>query len=262
MSLYAAELSTEDIDALFVEYHRTRCRDLRNRLVEAHLPIAERCARRYANRGEPLSDLLQVARMALVGAVERYDPARGIRFESFAVPTVLGKLRHHFRDSCWIVYVPRRDKDLRPQVFSARDQISQQLGRQPTAEEIAEALEIELDRVVATLESNGHFRAASYDAMPEHAEAVAPPPADEDPARTVERVDIVRLIDRLDERLRQIVVWRFYEQCTQREIGDRLGIGQVQVSRLLNRTLDLLRSELSGGAGDQRSSDSQRLSPA
>lgn len=246
---YPAEDQTEDqIAEMFAQFRQTRDPAIRNRLVELNLSIADRCARRYLHRGEPLADLTQVARMSLIRAVDRFDPARGVRFEAFAIPTVLGGLRHHFRDNCWIVSVPRQAKDLRSQVFRASEQISQQLGRQPTTDEIADALGLPSDRVAATVESNRHYRATSWESLLERRDQAVSirgtsrnSTANDDSA---ERLDLAHTIAALDSRLQQIVVWRFYEECTQREIGVRLGVGQVQVSRLLARALRQIRQQL------------------
>ena len=243
----SARPSDEEIDEIFHRYHQSRDPSIRNQLVELHLPIADRCARRYANRGEPIADLTQVARMALVRAVERFDPGRGVRFDAFALPTITGELRHHFRDNCWIVSVPRRAKDLRTQVFRASEQVGQQLGRQPTTEEIAETLDLPAESVAMTLESNRHYRATSWESVIERSDHAAhelgPNLMTKSTDHSAERVDLAKTIARLDERLQQIVIWRFYEECTQREIGARLGIGQVQVSRLLARALRQLRQQ-------------------
>lgn len=237
-----------EVRSLFAEYRATRSPDLRNQLVLKYLHVADRCARRYSHRGEPVADLVQVSRMALVRAVERFDPERGVRFEAFAAPTILGEIRHHFRDNCWVVSVPRRAKDLRSQVFRTAEQIGQHLGRQPTAEEVADALGLETERVTTTMETNRHFRAASWEAIadsgsrPEHpATSDGGAPSDQ---AALERLDVADLLRVLDERLQRIIVWRFYEECTQREIGERLGIGQVQVSRLLARAMEQLRSHV------------------
>lgn len=246
--IFDDQISDDQIDELFTRYRQTRDLATRNRLVELHLVTADRCARRYISRGEPIADLTQVAHMALVRAVERFDPARGVRFEAFAVPTILGELRHHFRDNCWIVSVPRRAKDLRSQVFRASEQISQQLGRQATTEEIAEALDLGPERVATTLESNRHYRATSWESLTEARDHVPTsgisPTVDGTSDVSAQRVDLTQVIAELDGRLQQIVVWRFYEECTQREIGNRLGVGQVQVSRLLARALRQLRQQL------------------
>lgn len=240
----------DDVHALFVRYRATRCPDLRNELVVRYLHLADMCARRYSHRGEPIADLVQVSRMALVRAVERFDPDRGVRFEAFASPTILGEIRHHFRDNCWVVSVPRRAKDLRSQVFRAAEQIGQHLGRQATAEEVAEALGLDAERVTTTMETNRHFRAASWEAIADSGVRAEHPadsdrPSDQD---ALVRLDVANLLRELDERLQRIVIWRFYEECTQREIGERLGIGQVQVSRLLARAMAQLRSHADAAA--------------
>jgi RNA polymerase sigma-B factor len=250
----------EQIEETFDRYRQTRDPSIRDRLVELHLPIADRCARRYVNRGEPMADLTQVARMALVRAVERFDPTRGVRFDAYAMPTITGELRHHFRDNCWIVSVPRRAKDLRTQVFRASEQVSQQLGRQPTTDEIAETLDLPEESVAMTLESNRHYRATSWESLIERRDhstqrwgSALTTNSIEDSA---DRVDLARTIAKLDERLQQIVIWRFYEECTQSEIGARLGVGQVQVSRLLARAVRQLRQHVdligdeTGAVGD------------
>lgn len=235
----------DDVRSMFTEYRATRCPELRNELVLRYLHLADRCARRYSHRGEPVADLVQVSRMALVRAVERFDPDRGVRFEAFASPTVLGEIRHHFRDNCWVVSVPRRAKDLRSQVFRTAEQIGQHLGRQPTAEEVADALGVETERVATTMETNRHYRAASWEALADSGSVEHPTSSGDgvpsDHAVLV-RLDVANLLHELDERLQRIIVWRFYEECTQREIGERLGIGQVQVSRLLARAMEQLRS--------------------
>lgn len=247
MSADVDTTSGDQIDELFAHYHRTRDPATRNRLVEHHLPIADRCARRYMNRGEPLADLVQVARMALVRSVERFDPDRGVSFEGYALPTMLGELRHHFRDNCWAISVPRRAKDLRSQVFRTSEQMSQRLGRQPAATEIAEELGMGLERVTSTLEANRHYRATSWESLTDPNDGSASVREAADPTTvddSADRIDIAQTIAALDERLQQIVVWRYYEECTQREIGSRLGIGQVQVSRLLSSALGQLRRQL------------------
>ena len=235
----------DDIDSMFVEYRRTRDRELRNRLVVIHLELADRCARRYVRRGEPLADLTQVARMALVRAIERFDPQRGSGFEAFAVPTITGELRHHFRDNCWAVSVPRSAKELRSRIQRASEQLGQDLGRQPTLDELAKALDIDRETVASTIDSNQCFRTSSLEPSGDDQVGIgARAPGPDDPAaEAADRVRATLSIQALDERLRRVVVWRFYEGCTQREIGDRLGVGQVQVSRLLARALAQLRRQ-------------------
>jgi RNA polymerase sigma-B factor len=248
VSVPSASPATVDVEVVdqFAEYRSSRDRKLRNRLVVRHMYIAERCARQYAHRGEPMADLLQVARMALIGAVERFDPDRDVSFETFAVPTVKGKLRHHFRDNCWSVSVPRTAKDLRSRVSRATEQLGQALGRQPTVVEIADACGVDVRQVRMTIEANKHYRVSSWESYrhdrddpttTSRSNDCLDPSADD----ALGRAEAAACLSILDGRLQQIVRWRFYEECTQREIGARLGIGQVQVSRLLARALEQLR---------------------
>ena len=241
-NLHAA---SEDVDEMFVEYRRTRDRELRNELALIHLLIADRCARRYVRRGEPLADLTQVARVALVRAIERFDPGRGTAFEAFAVPTITGELRHHFRDNCWAVAVPRSAKELRSRVQRAAEQLAQDLGRQPTLDELAEALNVDRATVASTIDSNQCYRTTSFDHSGDDQVGIGMrlPGSDDPAAEAAERVRATRSIQALDDRLRRVVVWRFYEGCSQREIGDRLGVGQVQVSRLLAKALAQMRRQ-------------------
>ena len=237
--------AADDVDSLFVEYRRTHDRELRNRLAVIHFPVADRCARRYVQRGEPLSDLTQVARMALVRAIERFDPERGPGFEAFAVPTITGELRHHFRDNCWAVSVPRSAKELRSRVHRMSEQLAQHLGRQPTLDELADALDIDRETVAATIDSNQCYRTTPLEPSgDDHVGMGIPLPGADDPAiDAADRVRATRSIQALDERLQCVIVWRFWEGCTQREIGDRLGVGQVQVPRLLAKALAQLRRQ-------------------
>jgi RNA polymerase sigma-B factor len=235
-----------DVDSMFAEYRRTRDRELRNRLAVIHLPLADRCARRYVRRGEPLSDLMQVARMALVRAIERFDPDRGSGFEAFAVPTITGELRHHFRDNCWAVSVPRSAKEMRSRVQGASEQLAQLLGRQPTLDELGEALNIDREIVASTIDSNQCYRTSSLEPSGDDQVSLgirAPGPDDPAADDAADRIRATQSLQTLDERLQHVIVWRFYEGCTQREIGDRLGVGQVQVSRLLAKALAQLRRQ-------------------
>lgn len=236
---------------LFLRYHRDREREVRDRLVVEHDWLARACAKRFLGRGEPLADLNQVARFGLVKAVERFDPTLGNQFTSFAVPTMMGELRRHFRDASWSVHVPRRHKELLARIVATQDRLGHELGRSPRAEELAEALEVDLDAVLEALEANSAYRCLSLDAGAEEESG----PLDlhrrlgEEDAelQTLDvRITATDALATLDERSQQIVVWRFYEGCTQREIGQRLGLGQVQVSRLLRAALDRLREHLAG----------------
>jgi RNA polymerase sigma-B factor len=235
-----------EIDELFLDYARTRDRRLRDELVLRHEWVARTCARRFSDRGEPLADLLQVAQIGVVKAVERFDPTLGNRFASFAMPTVLGELRRHFRDTTWHLSVPRRAKELSTRMNATGDLLSQRLGRAPRIDELAEELGVDPDLVAETIAANRCYRPSSIDGVAtdgddQSGRPTLPGADDPEYAQSELRVVTLRALRRLDERSRNIVVWRFYEGCTQSEIGDRLGIGQVQVSRLLRGALERLR---------------------
>jgi RNA polymerase sigma-B factor len=231
-----------DGDELFAQYRRTGERPLRNRLVERHRSLAVLLAQRFAGRGEPLDDLVQVAVVGLLKAVERFDPARGVAFSSFATPTILGELKRHFRDHTWAVRVPRRSQELHLEVREAASRLAQELGHAPTAREIADDLERTTDEVLEGLEAAGVYRSAPLSAPTgDDGPGLEDRLAAEDPGRAEEQVLVRQLVDSLPEREQEIVRLRFFEDLTQNEIADRLGISQMHVSRLLRKCLLELR---------------------
>ncbi len=249
----------------FAEYRATRDRSIRNELVVQYDWLAHACARRFADRGEPWADLVQVAQLGVVKAVERFDPARGVSFPTFAVPTVVGELKRHFRDATWSLSVPRRCKELLTRMNVANESLHQRLGRAPTVDEIAEVLGVERDLVLETIEANQAYRSTSLEQPRTQPGGDAERPrsemlgADDEGLDNAElRLSAVRALAVLDERMRKIVYWRFFEECTQREIGRRLGIGQVQVSRLLRSALAQLRSELGADVSESLDDDVER----
>lgn len=229
---------------LFAAYRSSPNRAVRNELVHRYEHVAERCALRFSGRGEATDDLRQVALIGLIKAVERFDPTMGVAFESYATPTIVGEIKRHFRDRTWRVSVPRRLKELRTQVFSAIDELEQRLERSPTPDEVAALIGIDRETVLETLLANQVYRSSSLEASREQAgdamEALLA-----EPESTSERVDrrmeAIEAVQTLGPRDRQILYWRFFEECTQSEIGSRLGVGQVQVSRLLKAALTRLR---------------------
>src|SRR4029078_286381 len=150
--------------AKFVEYRRTGDRKLRNELIEAHRSLASHLARRFANRGEPFDDLLQVAYLGMLQAVERFDPDRGLEFSTFATATVEGELKRHFRDRTWSIRVPRRSQQLHLRIAPTVAELSQRLGRAPRIPEIAQELGIRDEEVLEAMEVGGAYRSASLDA--------------------------------------------------------------------------------------------------
>jgi RNA polymerase sigma-B factor len=238
--------SAETLEA-FREYHRTGDQRLRNQLVETHLDLARREALRFAGRGEPVDDLLQVARLGMLKAVERFDPTLGVPFSAFARPTIAGELRRHFRDTTWSVHVPRGLKDLNAGLSRASAALAASLGRQPTASELAKKAGSSVDEVLEALELGSAYRPTSINAPIDADGTTADPAAaDEsdgiDPA--IDSMLVRELLGHLDNRQRMIVYLRFFGQLSQSEIAERVGVSQVHVSRLLRSSMATLRASL------------------
>jgi RNA polymerase sigma-B factor len=221
----------------------------REAIVERSLPIADHIARRFRNRGEPLDDLVQAARVGLVNAVNRFDVDNGAEFLSFAVPTMMGEVRRHFRDHGWAVKVPRRLKDLQRHLVHARGELSQRLGRAPTASEIADHLGIDRELVVEAVVAGSSYATCSTDVQAGPDDEYRPlgeTLGDVDPnLDTVIDVETVRPhIASLPDRQRTVLMLRFFENLTQTQIADRIGCSQMHVSRLLAQALRTLRSQV------------------
>lgn len=224
---------------------------LRAELIARCLPLAEHIARKFSGRGENFDDLLQVARLGLVQAVDRFDVSRGSSFLSFAVPTIMGEVRRHFRDNTWSVRVPRRTKEIQLSIGATVEQLSQRLGRMPRAREIAEELGVDVVEVTQALIAGNAYQSSSLDAVQAEGDSDnAPLPllnslgAEEHSYHLVEDFMAVRpLIEKLPERERQVLVMRFFENQTQSQIAERLGVSQMHVSRILAKTLNSLRQE-------------------
>ena len=222
------------------------------RLVTVNLPLCDGLAGRYANRGAEIDDLIQVARTALLLAIDRFQPQAGVGFASFAVPTIVGELKRHFRDHCWMVRPPRRIQELRARAVAVREEVEQQLGREPSTEELAGELDVDPGELAESLASASSYRPLSLDA-PLHgssgddAGSLLGEPGDL-ATQLAERITVRRVVAGLPPRDRQIIVWRFVEECTQHEIGRRLGQSQMQVSRHLARILQQVRHSLEPAA--------------
>ncbi len=235
----------KETDKRFRRWRETGDRSLRNDLIEQHRWVAIHCARRFANRGEPLDDLIQVAQVGLLKAVERFDPDVGVSFASYAIPTAMGELRRHFRDATWALKVPRRVKDLHVDLGKAVDYLSGELGRPPLPAEIAEHLGIRVEDVLEALEAGGAYRAAPLVAPTDDDDSGRESAAlrDDDVvlAGADDRMMVRQLLSSLPERERTIVELRFYAGLSQSEIADRVGVSQVHVSRLLRGSLAALQ---------------------
>lgn len=235
----------EDMRATFLEFAATRDPNLRSELVEAHLGLARHMARRFLNRGESYDDLSQVGAMALVKAVDRFDPDQGVAFTTFATRTILGELKRHFRDRGWAVRAPRRVQELYVQIGASIAQLSQELGRSPTIAELARDVDVSEEEVVAALEAGQGYRAASIDSPGAGAEeeTLGERLGVEDSgfAWAENRVELSPLLAELGPRERAILEMRFVEGLSQSEIAARVGLSQMHVSRLLARSLARLR---------------------
>jgi RNA polymerase sigma-B factor len=221
----------------------------REKIVERCLPLADHIARRFDGRGEPREDLVQVARVGLVNAVNRFDVEAGSDFVSFAVPTIMGEVRRHFRDNSWSVKVPRRLKELHLRLGAATAELSQRLGRAPTASELAQELDMDREEVVEGLIAGSSYNTLSIDSGgggDEEAPAIVDTLGDLDMGldQIENRESLRPLLASLPERERTVLVLRFFESMTQTQIAERVGISQMHVSRLLAKSLARLRDQL------------------
>ena len=227
----------------FVEFARTRDERIRHELVEAHLGLAAHLARRFAGRGEPHDDLFQVGSLAVVKAVDRFDPSRGVEFSTFATRTILGELKRHFRDKGWFVRAPRRIQELYLQVGQVIASLTQELGRSPTIRETAEAAGVSEDDVIEALEAGQAYRSSSIDSVGPDGESMAERIGGDDRGLDAveDRVFLGPALAELPRRERAILQMRFADGLTQTEIAKQMGISQMHVSRLISRSLATLR---------------------
>ncbi len=220
-------------------YAASRSVELRDEIALRTGWLAVRGARRFADRGEPLDDLVQVAGIGLLKAIDRYDPSHGVPFGAYATPTIMGELRRHFRDHTWSVHVPRRGKDLRGVLTDTTATLSHALGRSPTVAELAEALHTDEDAVIEAMEAGNAYRTAPLEVTES-----APPLADTDFDDVLDREVIAGLLDRLQPRQRTILYLRFFEELSQAQIAEQIGTSQVHVGRLITSSLAELRRHL------------------
>jgi RNA polymerase sigma-B factor len=234
---------------LLVRYHSEGDPAAREQLVERFLPLARQLARRYQRGGEQLDDLVQVASLGLLKAIDRFDPARETAFSSFAVPTILGELKRHFRDKGWSVRVPRDLQEMAVRVDRIADDMSREIGRAPTPGEIAERTGSSLEQVLEAREASAAYRAVSLDRPrsdeEEEGDSFADAVGAEDPGfgHAEDAATVDRLMRVLSEREREVLRLRFEEDLTQSEIGQRVGVSQMHVSRLIRQSIARLRDE-------------------
>lgn len=222
----------------------------RERIFDRCLPLADRVASHFARRGVAHDELTQVARLGLVNAVNRFDPAKGMHFIGFAVPTMMGEVRRYFRDYCWGVRVPRRLREIHVSIGQATPPLTQRLGRAPTATELADALGMPREDIIEALVAGESYGPASLDA-PQVTEADSPQSMaeqigslDSQLEHIDDRLSLNAVMETLPERERQVLYMRFFESLSQSQIGERIGCSQMQVSRILAQTLKTLRDRL------------------
>ena len=220
----------------------------RELLAARFLPLARQLARRYQRADEPLDDLIQVASLGLIKAIDRFDPAREVAFSSYAVPTILGELKRHFRDRTWSVRVPRDLQELALRVDKAVATLSRDLRRQPSVTEIGEVVDASEEQVLEALEAAGAYRATSFDAPRSNEDEAGDSLADAFGGEesgfglAEDRATLERLMAAITPREREVLRLRFVEDLTQAEIGARIGVSQMQVSRLIRQSLSRLRT--------------------
>lgn len=247
-----AAAGTVTNDVLFVNWQQHGDRQARDELAQRFLPLARKLARRYSGAREPFDDLLQVASLGLVKAIDRYDLDRGTAFSSFAVPTILGELKRYFRDLGWAVHVPRGAQERAVKVEEAQQTLSARANRAPTVPELAGYLELSIEDVLDALETTRAHHASSLDAPYDDGEGesgtMVESFGDLDPSLQLadDRVTIGVAARQLPEREREVLALRFVHDMTQTQIADRIGVSQMQVSRILRRAISHL-SDLAEG---------------
>jgi RNA polymerase sigma-B factor len=237
---------TREDRRLLLRYHRDGDDQAREELVQRFLPLARQLARRYQRGSESLDDLIQVASLGLLKAIDRFEPDRPTAFSSFAVPTILGELKRHFRDKGWSVRVPRDLQELAVRVERETEDLARKLGRAPTSAEVAEHMEIPTEQVLEAREAAGAYRAVSLDRPRDDEDeegGLGEAMGIEDPGfrRAEDSATIARLVGALSEREREVLRLRFAEDLTQSEIGARIGVSQMHVSRLIRQSVVRLR---------------------
>lgn len=235
---------------LFRLYKQEGDEEAREQLVVSHLNLVRFLANKFKNRGEPFDDLMQVGTIGLIKAIDRFDPARGLEFTTFATPTIMGEIKRHFRDKGWSVRVPRRLQELSAKVNQTTDELTRELQRPPSVAEVAERLEVSVDEVLEAMESSSAYSSVPLEGTGQGADEDAPSiidhyaTEDEGLATSDDRMTIEDAIAGFTPREQDVMRMRFDQGMTQAEIAERLGISQVQVSRMLRKSLKQVQQRL------------------
>ena len=238
---------------LFARYKDKGDMAARDQLIVNHLNLVRFLAAKFANRGEPLDDLVQVGTIGLIKAIDRFEPERGLEFTTYATPTILGEIKRHFRDKGWSVRVPRRLQELSAKVNQANEALTQRNQRTPSVEEIANYLDVSVDEVLEAMESSEAYASVPLE-FPGSGDDDAPSiidrfgTVDTDLASLDDKMVLSGALAKLEPNERALVEMRFVEGLTQSQIAERMGMSQVQVSRLLHKTLERMRKDIDPSA--------------
>lgn len=240
---------------LLAQLHRLdedspRRKELRDHLVELHMPLVVYLAKRFSGRSEPMSDLIQVGAIGLIKAIDRFDPERKLEFSTYATPTILGEIKRHFRDTGWLIHVPRRAQEMQTTLNTARAELSQELGRAPTVHELATRIDAPEDAVLEALDAARAYSGVPLEVLTPPGETAPEHPMlgviDEGYEQVEQRALLREVIGELPESEREVLLLRFIANKTQTEIAGIVGVSQMQVSRLVARGLKRLRERLEG----------------
>lgn len=236
---------------LFAQYKETNDPEVRDQLIMSHLNLVRFLASKFKNRGEPLDDLIQVGTIGLIKAIDRFEPDRGLEFTTYATPTIMGEIKRHFRDKGWSVRVPRRLQELSAKINQVTDDLTKELQRSPSIEEIAQRLETTVEEVLEAMESSSAYSSVPLEGGSSGADGDETPSIidqyvteDEDLAGSDDRIVLEEAIRDFSPREQEIIRMRFVEGLTQVEIAEKLNISQVQVSRLLRRNLKRIQEKI------------------
>jgi len=251
----AAETLQEEAEVLFVRYARTRDTHLRDRLVAMHHNLVRYLAGKFANRGEPLEDLVQVGTIGLINAVDRFDAGRGTKFSTYATPTIVGEIRRYFRDKAWSLKVPRRLQELNQAAAKAQEELGSQLGRPPTIAEVAKRIGASEEETLEAIEMGNAYDTVSLDSKVLHDSDSAPLSlaefvgAEDESLQNLQSYgDLDQALESLEPRERAIIIHRFFRDLSQAEVAKQLNISQMHVSRLQNRALSQLKRLMAADA--------------
>ena len=255
----------EEIKEKFIEYQKTKDKALRDELIEEHMYLAEILAKKYTGRGIDYEDIFQVASVGLILAVDRFDPSKGYVFSSYATPTIIGEIKRHFRDKGWTIKVPRRIQELSKKISVAKNVLSGELGRIPTAEDIADYLDVSYDQVIEAMEASKVYQPGSIDSTIDSSDdgndlQISDIIGDDDP--TYERVEnldyLVRELKKLPKIERTILIERYINRKTQIAIAEELGISQMTVSRIEKKVIRSLRADAEKRMGIDHKKESKK----